>query len=325
MSSPSVSIIICTRNRAEHLRKTLEAIARVGETRDHSAELILVDNGSTDHTADVARDYKPAGMTLRYVRETRPGLSVARNTGLAHSTGDIILFTDDDVRPCDRWIDGMCDPICAGRGEAVAGGVRFAPHLERPWMTDTHRAWLASTDRLKDKQDDLADIVGANMAFSRAVLATVPGFDSELGAGALGFGDETLFAWQMREAGYRIAPALSVEVEHHFDTSRLLRSAFLRSASMQGRAQAYLAHHWKHKLLPHPLRKLARSSARLCYARTRRTREWRIQEGCALWEMLDVMQIWYCRQYLREQKRPRNYDLRGLVKINGGCATSVGS
>jgi hypothetical protein len=136
----------------------------------------------------------------------------------------MILFTDDDVRPPEDWIDGMCEPILLGKAQAVAGGVRIAPKLHRPWMEALHRGWLASTEGI----DPAAPytMFGANMGFSREVLSKVPAFDTELGPGALGFGDEMLFSWQLLEAGYQIHGALDVAVEHHFEPFDCFAPAF---------------------------------------------------------------------------------------------------
>ena len=182
-------------------------------------------------------------MSVHYVYEPKRGQCHARNTGIAHAQGDILLWTDDDVRPPQNWIEGMCTPIIEGE-KVVAGGVRIAPYLLRPWMTTVHRIWMASTEHIDTKNPQSA--VGANMAFAREIFDEIPEFDTELGPGALGMGDDTLFLEQVKRAGYRIASALHIEVEHHFDPSRLLRSSFLDRAAKEGKTGGYLSYHWGH-------------------------------------------------------------------------------
>lgn len=74
------------------------------------------------------------------------------------------------------------------------------------------------------------------MAISRRVLEEVPGFDPELGPGQLGTMEDTLFSWQLREAGYRIEMVTETAVEHHFDEERLTQDEFIRAAIARGRS-----------------------------------------------------------------------------------------
>lgn len=275
------------------------------------AELVVADNGSADSTEQVIRHGLP-NMEVRHVREPRRGQSYARNAGLAAAQGEIILFTDDDLRFPVDWIESMCRPILAGDADAVTGGVRFAPHLERDWMTQEQRNWLASTGSIA--QEDKPRMVGANMAFSRRVLEEVPGFDTDLGPGALGFDDDTLFAWQLLEAGYRMQLALDVCVEHHFEPDRLTRQSFLQSARKMGRSWAYVCYHWSHDTPHLTLRHQAGPALRLLLWRLQNAGRRRGAEGIAEAEMLLLQRCWFVKQTCQEQGKPRFYSRRGLQK-----------
>ena len=88
MSSPlEVSIIICTRSRAEDLRQTLAALAGLCVPDDMPCELLIVDNGSTDDTAQVVQDCAISTMPVRYVYEKTPGKGYAYNAGLVAAQG----------------------------------------------------------------------------------------------------------------------------------------------------------------------------------------------------------------------------------------------
>src|SRR5689334_18953754 len=93
-----ISIIVCTRNRAESLRVCLNSIEQAATTKPAiDVELVVVDNASTDATAAVLRDWqRSTSMPCRVVLAAQHGLSQARNCGLDHATGEIIAFTDDD-------------------------------------------------------------------------------------------------------------------------------------------------------------------------------------------------------------------------------------
>ncbi len=302
---PTVSVIICTRNRAADLRSTLKALAAVYVPDDLPCELLIVDNGSTDDTRQVARACHLPALQVRYLHEPQPGQARARNTGLAEARGEVILFTDDDVRPPEDWIRRLSAPILSAAGQAVAGGVRIAAHLQRDWMSEMHRSWLASTENVKRGAPDR--MVGANMAFSRSVLENVPGFDVRLGPGATGYGDDTIFALQLRARGLRITDALEVVVEHCFDPRRLLRSNWLRMARNMGRTRAYIAYHWEHHDVRDAWKGLFLTRLRLAAWRVRRHGDTRVRQGIPDWELRMLRDIGYYEQACRENRQPWRY------------------
>jgi glycosyltransferase involved in cell wall biosynthesis len=306
------SIIICTQNRADNLRRTLAAMAGISVPAGMSVEMIIVDNGSTDETAAVVRDCALANMTVKYALEEHKGKSWALNRGLAEADADILVFTDDDVIPAQDWLTRLCAPIIGGAADAVVGSVKMAPHLDRPWMTETHRAWLADTDGLDARNPER--LVGANMAFSRSVLEKIPAFDIELGPGALGFGEETLLSEQMRLAGYRIFAAFDAKVEHHFDENRLEPARWADAAKKRGRIDAYMAHHWAHDTWPNP-RWLA------CVASLQYLRHYlpysinKPKSGAMPLSLLNATRHLHAAiHYLEVRKKPRNYEKYGLVR-----------
>ena len=310
--STQVSIVICTRNHAENLKRTLIALTGVLIPEHLNCELIVVDNASTDATRDVVSSQTLPSLEIRYVYESRRGLSNARNAALRVAGGDMILWTDDDVRPPPNWIESMCAPLLTAQHHAAAGGVKIAPSLEREWMTCLHKGWLASTECVN--ANNPKRMVGANMIFSREVVKKVPAFDNELGAGALGFHEESLFSYQLERAGYRLTPAFDVVVEHHFDESRLLREYWLESAEKMGRSDAYWTHHWEHDDIEKPELQLAGAEQRLSEWRREHVDECRVSEGMCEDELALVRDVSFYQQYLIERTRPRNYDQFGLVK-----------
>ena len=311
---PLISILICTCNRAQSLAETLENLKTVVVPQGWLAELIVVDNASTDNTAQVARNSQLPQMPVRYVHEARAGKGYAYNTGMAAAQGQVLLFTDDDVRPPRDWIELMCAPIVEGKADAVGGGIRLAPHLERPWMQEIHRLYLADTSALAAAPQTPEFLIGANMAFSREIAARLR-FDTQLGPGALGFGDDVLFYHQIQAANYRIKMALDVVVEHHVQESRLSRASFLERARKEGRSQAYLDYHWEHKPVRRPRQHLRNSLFQLLKLRLKHGWQSSPKEGASAYEMQLIKDIAYFRQHIAARKEPRNYAKHGLVKL----------
>lgn len=307
------SVIIVTRNRAADLAQTLQSMRGVRAANGLDVELLVVNNGSTDETAEVVRAFSACKFPLRHVYEERRGESYGRNRGLEETTGELIVFTDDDVRVRPDWVNGMCEPMLRNGVSVVAGGVMLAPNLTRPWMTHRHRSYLAATEWLRP--DEPHGIVGANMAFSREVLRRVPAFDTELGPGALGFGDEELFSAQLIEAGFRIFGRLDVCVEHHFDPCRLKRASWLDAAAKRGVVSAYLTYHWHNRDYRLPRLRMALVGAKLMAFRALSVGTLP-DEGCSESEMLCVFRHAELRHYLQERYRPRKYCRHGLVKIS---------
>lgn len=99
-----LSIVIPTKNRANLLKKVLKSIER--QSADQNAfEVIVIDNGSTDETKDVAKEYRGKIKNYRYFYDARPGLHVGRNRGLVESRGYVIGYLDDDVVLFPNWIN----------------------------------------------------------------------------------------------------------------------------------------------------------------------------------------------------------------------------
>jgi glycosyltransferase involved in cell wall biosynthesis len=316
---PSVSIIICTVNRGESLRKTLAAMGDMEIPAGMTVEVIVADNGSSDGTAEIVTKCRQENANVRYVSEPVKGQSRARNRGIAEAGGEIIVFTDDDVIPAWDWLVKLCAPLVNGEADAVVGCVRLAPELNAPWMTVAHREWVADTGGMDPKNP--ARMVGANMAFKRNVLERVTAYDIELGPGALGFGDDTLFSQQIKEAGYRLAMVSDAVVEHHFQADRLAPQAWSSSAKRLGQVDAYISHHWEHDVWPNPGRMVCIGLVQLA----RRQLEVAIGKSTPVGMdyLLAVRSLHARLHYLSESKKPRKYERHGLVKLSSGASDAA--
>jgi GT2 family glycosyltransferase len=221
---PSASIVVPTRARLGYLRVALASIAP--QAARAGAELIVVDDaGPTEEARLLAERFG-----ARYEPHPRPlGLNVARNTGVERSSGELVVFVDDDVEVREGWLDAL---LTAARGQP-ARAVFTGPIVVRLEGSPPHscgREGPPITSLDLGPEDTLTRYAwGANMAIRRAALERVGPFDVSLEHG----GDEQ--EWQERlgeEALYVAAAAL-----HHRRSPEDARLRSLcRAAYARGRA-----------------------------------------------------------------------------------------
>ena len=102
-----LSVIICTYNRVELLGKCVNSLM-TQTARKENYEIIVIDNNSTDNTADLIRKIKIINSNLRYVKEANQGLSYARNRGWKEAKGEYIAYIDDDCKADNNWCKHIC-------------------------------------------------------------------------------------------------------------------------------------------------------------------------------------------------------------------------
>lgn len=125
-----VSVIICTRNRAASLDRTLTSLAAMAVPAGLDWELLVVDNGSTDNTSAIIASFAKS-LPIRRVEQPIAGLSNARNAGVGEALGDFILWTDDDVIVHENWLASWFRAFRERPDAAVFGG-RTEPIFEEP-------------------------------------------------------------------------------------------------------------------------------------------------------------------------------------------------
>jgi glucosyl-dolichyl phosphate glucuronosyltransferase len=145
-----ITIGICTFNRAESLRRTLDSIMAMRVPNDLAWELVIVNNNSADHTDDVISQY--AGrLPVRREFEPRPGKSNALNRAMDVAKGDYIIWTDDDVLIDAGWLTAYVEAFRRWPEAAVFGG-RIRPRYEAPvekWVIESE-AVLGGPYALRD-------------------------------------------------------------------------------------------------------------------------------------------------------------------------------
>ncbi len=176
-----VSVVVCTYNRAESLRDTIESLTKQ-KAGSCSYEIIVVDNNSKDHTKSVTQSFNGK---VKYLFESKQGLSYARNTGIREAKGQVIAFTDDDVIADPNWVESLQKCFRETKALMVAGKIERLWNCERPqWLADEITGPLIVQDLgpVRKKWDlENRHTVGANMAFHRSVFERYGTFQEELG------------------------------------------------------------------------------------------------------------------------------------------------
>jgi len=248
-TNPKYSVIIATYNRANDLRETLESISRLESVS--SAEVIVVDNNSTDDTAVVARRAASRFPTeMHYLFEGEQGRCAALNAGIARARGQIVLTTDDDVRIEPDWLNAAseafesfgCDYL-GGKVLPLWGGVRptwLPNHGGRHW------AVIAALD-YGDEPMPLGSKapLGVNMAFKREAFSRAGLWDNRVGrrAGTLLGQEVREWGLRARRAGLRGFYAPGMIVHHHIPADRLTKTYFRRWFYWHGVSRAMLYEH----------------------------------------------------------------------------------
>ena len=245
----TASVVIPTRNR----RATLAALlARVApQAQSAGAEVVVVDNGSTDGTREALARLEADGR-VRVVLEPTPGATRARNAGARAACGDVLAFIDDDALPCDGWLAALLAPFVNPRVAAAGGRVslRFAGALPT-WWDSALATYLAAYD-LGPEPAALGarpwydSPRGPNLAVRRDALLAVGGFNLRLGprAGRPSVGEESDLCLRLLARGHEIRYVPGAVVEHLVDPARLHPSWFFQRAFWTGWSEAMngLAH-----------------------------------------------------------------------------------
>jgi glycosyltransferase involved in cell wall biosynthesis len=302
MPGPDVTVLIATRDRAEHLGASLDTVLASSAVAPFPTEVLMVDNGSTDGTGPLLAGRSQRWPDLRTVHDPVPGKSGALNRALGGVRGRAVVFTDDDVHVPTTWVADMATPILEGTADAVCGRVELAPALARPWLTPALRMKLAE---VSDVSGPSPGMVGANMAASAEAVRAI-GFDEELGPGprARGMGEDVLFNLRLKAAGYRLVGSSGPPVVHHLSADRLRYEPMRKLAQSNGSSHAYLWHHWLHDDLDLLFLRRLRARARLLWTEARTPRD---PDSITVREYERWYDLSFVTHLAEERSRPTRY------------------
>ena len=238
---PQISLIVCTRNRAESLPACLNSIEQAAvANRAVEVELLIVNNGSTDATAAVLRAWqRSTSVRCRVLLAEQRGLSHARNCGLEHATGKIIAFTDDDCTVARDYLTQVERAYAADAGPALRGGrVELGDPRDLPFTIKTDLAPQRFTGGHPG-----GFIHGCNLTMSRSALELVGRFDTRLGAGQpIGAAEDSDFVYRAHRSGVIVLYDPSIVVFHHHGRRDFAEVKLLQDVYNLGNGALYAKH-----------------------------------------------------------------------------------
>ena len=247
---PRFTVVVPTYNRKSTLRQTLIALV----AQDYSDfEIIIVDDGSTDGTAEMMLQEFPGA---RYIRQANRGPAAARNRGVQAATGEIIAFTDDDCVPPPDWLSRLADGFARYPQVVGVGGALEAPEdvlKTNRWAQ--YERYVSHTVYRTGATEYLGGFecpAGGtnNLAYRRAAIVQIGGFDETFPFAA---GEDTDLKLRLCQGGAQLlyVPVTALHLQD-YTAAGFKRQAYFRG---QGRARFDAKHG------PHPSR--LRSSLRL--------------------------------------------------------------
>jgi len=233
-ASVPVSVIICTRGRAAYLQQCLTMLKALECIPE---EIVVVDNAPADDTSKIVVENFEG---VKYIKEPRGGLDIARNTGILNTTLPIVAFVDDDVSVHPLWAYNIWETF---QNPAVAAmtGLVIAAELETEAQLIFEKHWSFNrgyVDKIYDtaffkstlaKGPPVWEIgAGANMAFRKSVFKKTGHFDELLDAGAAGCNGDSEMWFRILAKGYSIHynPRAVVFHEHRKDLKGLKKQIF---------------------------------------------------------------------------------------------------
>ena len=214
MSTPLLTVIICTYNRANILGECLGSLYAQTASPEYW-RVLVVDNNSTDATQEETLKFVGCLPGLSVVMEPVQGLSHARNRGLAEAQTEWVAFLDDDAKAHPGWVEAILETMAKGDFEAF-GGPYYAWHKYGP-----PPVWLPNDFGTYDGAEQYGPlgefhIPGGNCAFERTLAMACGGFPPELGMSGnkSAYGEETLLFNKMQAQGYRLGFVPDMSIDH---------------------------------------------------------------------------------------------------------------
>src|SRR6266540_3893834 len=227
---PRISVIVCSCNGERTLRDCFERLSRLEYP---NFEVIVVDDGSSSGTAALGHEYG-----FRVISTAGQGLGSARNVGLEAATGEIVAYLDDDAYPDPHWLTYLAATFLSTTHAGV-GGPNIEPPGDGP-IADCVANAPGNPAHVLISDQEAEHIPGCNMAFRKACLEAIGGFDAQFRTA----GDDVDVCWRLRQRGWTLGFSPAAMVWHHRRNSV---RAYWRQQRGYGRAEGLLERKWPEK------------------------------------------------------------------------------
>ncbi|MSQ38107.1 MAG: glycosyltransferase family 2 protein [Chitinophagaceae bacterium] len=240
-----LSIVICSYNRASYISGALDSLYNQSAGLDNF-EAIIVDNNSTDNTAEVFKQWRSshANGSFTYLTETKQGASFARNTGAKGAKGQWLCFMDDDAIANSNYVENIIKHIKT-KPEAIGFGGRIIPKYipsEPEWMSYYVSSLVGNFDYAPTACafENGKYPLESNMIVKKDIYDSIRGFNTQLPGvvGTLRIGGEgkELF-YKLLALGHTIYYDPAICVHHVVEVKKLTPEYMYRVASGIGRGE----------------------------------------------------------------------------------------
>lgn len=237
----ALAILVATRNRAPRLRRLLASVFAMTGVADLRPAVVVVDDGSTDGTAELATTTAAEHPTVRHLAVPVGGKSRALNVAIRATRAERYAFVDDDVELDPDWLVAVEAYFARATVAAAQGVIRIAPEAAASPST------VAAIDRWHTiPQCDYGagavespSLIGANMVVTRRAFLAVGLFDERLGPGAAGASEDTELALRLHAAGERIGWIPDAIAYHAVEPERLSATYFRALHEARGRSRVH--------------------------------------------------------------------------------------
>lgn len=234
-----ISVNLCTYNRCEMLRMTLDSLLHQQTDEKFSYEIVIVDDGSTDGTSLLVQDIiKQSSIPIRYFREERVGVAAARNRGVKESQGYWIAFIDDDEVAEPNWLCNLIATATTNNADCVGGSLRLKilEKTNKPLAESVRKQFCETVSLGWFQRRFTYSGPGTGNALVRKILFDHLGlFDESLKV----VGEDQDFFRRARQAGFKIMFAPNAIVHHFIPSIRLSSHHVLAVAQRHGKSLAF--------------------------------------------------------------------------------------